>query len=111
MAVNHKMLGFRHFWTFHITCWIPNQALLAASLPSLSLAHSHVFFLPLLSLTDVLSLPLPPHVPSPPTLSLRKEKIQSLTNKISAIPSEGELRQEPRISWKERKRELKASVV
>lgn len=91
-------------------------------LPSLFSTHTcsfrgscrhQTFFLflsePSLSLS--LSPPFPSPPPSPPLPSPRKEKIQTLTNKISAIPSEGELRQEPRISWKKCQRALKASVV
>lgn len=71
---------------------------------------THVLFVALVSHRHSFSSsrsPAPPPSPLRPhrlPLSPRKEKIRSLTNKISAIPSEGELRQEPRIAWKKRQR-------
>ena len=81
----------------------------------LSFLLTHVLFVALVSHRHSFSSSrsLSPSFPLASSLphSPRKEKIQTLTNKISAIPSKGELRQEPRISWKKRQRELKASVV
>lgn len=106
-GIFRPLVGFqsRHFW-------------LPPRLPSPSFFRSHMFFLWLLSLTDILSLPLALTLPLPATppplaspLPPRKEKLQTRTNKTSAIPCAGELRQEPSISGKTRQRELKASVV
>lgn len=117
----HGELWFRNFWNFRVARRIPKQALPAASPTSLSLSLffslTHVLFVALVSLRHSFSSSCSPSLPRfpcpPPSLPLspRKEKIQTLTNKISAIPSEGELRQEPRISWKKRQREPRASLV
>lgn len=100
-GIFRSLVGFqsRHFW-------------LPPRLPSL-FSLTHVLFVALVSHRHSFSSSRS-RSPSPSPLSPlspRKEKIQTLTNKISAIPSEGELRQEPRISWKKRQQELKASVV